>query len=65
MILKNTLVINENAQRIFEYQIKLAKTERITLEFFRILNLYDTFIPLKTMLGPAILLKLYAYQTTS
>lgn len=53
-----TFVINENTQAILKkigYKIKQAKTERITLEFFRILNLYDPFMPLKTMLGHAVL----------
>jgi hypothetical protein len=61
-------VINENTQRILKkigYKIKLAKTERITLEFFIILNLYDPLIPLKTMLGHEILTHIYAYQTAS
>jgi len=55
---ETSLVLNENTQKILKkigYIIKQAKTERITLEFFRILNLYDPFIPLKTMLGHTIL----------
>ncbi|MFZ2196378.1 MAG: hypothetical protein WAV13_01505 [Thermodesulfovibrionales bacterium] len=55
---ETSLAINENIQRILKdigYKIKQAKTERVTLEFFRILNLYDPFVPLKAMLGHAIL----------
>ena len=55
---ETSLVLNENTQKILKHighKIKQAKTERITLEFFRILNLQDPFIPLKTMLGHAIL----------
>lgn len=55
---ETSLVINEKTQKILKeigYKIKQAKTERITLEFFRILNLYDPFILLKTMLEYAIL----------
>ncbi len=55
---ETSLMINESTQKILKkigYKIKQAKTERITLEFFRILNLYDPFLPLKTMLGHALL----------
>ncbi len=55
---ETSLEINENTQEILKrigYKIKQAKPERITLEFFRILNLYDPFLPLNAMLGHAIL----------
>ena len=57
-----SLAINDNTQKLLKMlgcNIKQAKTERITLEFFRILNLYDPFIPLKTMLEHSILTHIY------
>lgn len=55
---ETSLAISENTQRILKKigdKIRQAKTERITLEFFRILDLYEPFIPLKTMLEHEIL----------